>query len=91
MLKVIGLDPVIIKQKFGWFIEAFNYGVPPHQGIGLGLDRIIQLILNTTTIRDVIAFPKSNKGTDLMQNTPGVFSQEQLTILGLQAVKNKKP
>ncbi|MDQ0514349.1 aspartyl-tRNA synthetase [Mycoplasmoides fastidiosum] len=83
LFNFLGLDQATTEHAFGWFLEAYQYGAPPHQGIGLGIERLLQIMLKTPTIRDVIAFPKNNQGIDTMQNTPSAFSEEQLEILHL--------
>ncbi|WP_391592203.1 Aspartyl-tRNA synthetase [[Mycoplasma] cavipharyngis] len=88
MLEFLGLDLDSVNKNFGWFIEAYQYAAPPHQGIGIGLDRLLQIMLNAQSIRDVIAFPKNNSGHDLMQNAPAVFESEQLMALNLKNNKN---
>ena len=73
-----------IHAKFGHLIEAFRYGVPPHGGIAPGLDRLYTILLNEDSIRDVIAFPKTGDGHDLMMNAPSVVDDQQLRELGIQ-------
>lgn len=70
-----------IQKKFGFFVSALSYGTPPHLGIALGLDRILMIILNTENIRDVIAFPKTQKASDLMLESPSKVDELQLTEL----------
>lgn len=84
MLKVIGLDMEAAKQQFGFLLEAFEYGTPPHGGIALGLDRFAMLLANRPSIRDVIAFPKTTSATDLMTQAPSLVSQQQLDELGIK-------
>lgn len=92
MFKALGFTPEETKRKFGFFIEALNYGTPPHAGIAWGLDRLVMILCGTDAIRDVIAFPKTAKAHDLMASSPGIVEQEQLLELGLrlgqQAEKN---
>jgi len=76
-----------IKSKFGHIIEAFKYGVPPHGGIAPGLDRLIMLLANEPNIREVIAFPKTDKARDPMMNAPTKATKEQLKDLGISIKK----
>ncbi|MBN2197642.1 aspartate--tRNA ligase [Candidatus Wolfebacteria bacterium] len=78
-----------IQEKFGHLLEAFNYGVPPHGGIAPGIDRLIMILENEPNIREVIAFPKTGDGRDLMMNAPSEIDKEQLKDLGLE-IKNKE-
>ncbi len=70
-----------IHERFGFFIEALQYGTPPHLGIGIGFDRVIMIMTQTENIRDVIAFPKTNKAMDLMSESPSAIDREQLKEL----------
>ncbi len=78
MFDVIGLSEEEAKERFGFFIEALKYGTPPHGGIGLGLERIIMCMTKTDNIRDVIAFPKTLNGVDLMMEAPSRVDDIQL-------------
>ncbi len=83
IFKTIGLSDEDIKQKFGFLIEAFQYGTPPHGGIGLGLDRIVMIMCNTTNIKDIVAFPKTQSARDLMNDSPNSVWDTQLEELGI--------
>ncbi len=89
IFKTIGLSDEDIKQKFGFLIEAFQYGTPPHGGIGLGLDRIVMIMCNTTNIKDIVAFPKTQSARDLMNDSPNSVWDTQLEELGI-AVKEQE-
>lgn len=89
IFKTIGLSEEDIKQKFGFLIEAFQYGTPPHGGIGLGLDRIVMIMCNTTNIKDIVAFPKTQSARDLMNDSPNSVWDLQLEELGI-AVKERE-
>jgi len=78
------LKPDELEAKFGFFLEALSYGTPPHLGIALGLDRLIMILTQTENIRDVIAFPKTQKASDLMMESPSKVSNEQLKELEIR-------
>lgn len=84
IFKILKLSPDEIKEKFGFFVEALKYGTPPHLGIALGLDRIVMLLTNTDNIRDVIAFPKTSKASDLMMQAPSSVNKRQLDELTIK-------
>ncbi|HRZ11894.1 MAG TPA: aspartate--tRNA ligase [Kiritimatiellia bacterium] len=78
MFKILGIPTAEIEDRFGHLIRAFGYGAPPHGGIALGLDRLIMLMVGGESIRDVIAFPKTQKAMDLMMNAPARVDAKQL-------------
>jgi aspartyl-tRNA synthetase len=84
MFAAIGLSPQEAIEKFGFMLEAFEYGTPPHGGIALGFDRLLMLLANKKTIRDVIAFPKTQSAVDLMLNAPSPVSNKQLKEVSLK-------
>jgi aspartyl-tRNA synthetase len=90
MFEVLGISHEEAEQKFGFFLKALQYGTPPHGGIALGVDRISMLLCGATAIRDVIAFPKTQKATDIMAEAPSFASPEQLKELGIEVVKPKE-
>ena len=69
-------------------LNALEYGAPPHGGIAFGLDRLISMLLGTNNIRNVIAFPKSSSGRDLMSGAPGVVTQEELDYYKIKCIKD---
>lgn len=87
MFNFLGLSEQEVNEKFGFLLKAFSYGVPPHGGIALGIERLLMLMLNTNTIRDVIAFPKNSSGVDLLFDTPSDVNEESLKELGIELVK----
>jgi aspartyl-tRNA synthetase len=87
--QVLQIPPEMVQARFGYMLEAFRYGAPPHGGIALGFDRLMAILCGTPSIRDVIAFPKTAKGADLMTDSPAGVEARQLRDLYLE-VKVKK-
>lgn len=88
MFKLLDMNDEEINDKFGFFIEAYQYGAPYHGGLAIGLDRFAMLLCNAESIRDVIAFPKNNKAIDLMMDAPNYVDQQQLEELKLSLMEN---
>jgi aspartyl-tRNA synthetase len=84
VFKLLGIDEAAAKVKFGFLLDALRYGAPPHGGIALGLDRVVMHLCDTTNIRDVIAFPKTQNGADLMLDAPSVVEDKQLDEVHLR-------
>jgi aspartyl-tRNA synthetase len=87
--QVLQIPPELVRARFGYMLDAFRYGAPPHGGVALGFDRLIAILCGTPSIRDVIAFPKTAKGTDLMTDSPATVDPKQLRDLHLE-LKAKK-
>jgi aspartyl-tRNA synthetase len=87
VLSVLGISRDEAQRKFGFLLEAFRYGAPPHGGFALGLDRIVMHLAGGTSLRDVIAFPKTTAARALMEGAPAPVTREELQDLGLRAVE----
>jgi aspartyl-tRNA synthetase len=88
--QVLQIPPELVQARFGYMLEAFKYGAPPHGGIALGFDRLNAILCGTPSIRDVIAFPKTAKGTDLMTDSPAGVEPKQLRELHIELKAEKK-
>ena len=85
--EVLKIEPDIVKDRFGYMLNAFKYGAPPHGGIAFGVDRMVTLLAGKKSIRDVIAFPKNQKGQEMMTQSPGIVSESQLNHLHISVVE----
>jgi aspartyl-tRNA synthetase len=87
MFEAIGISKEDANDKFGFLLSAFKYGVPPHAGLAYGLDRLLMLMCQADTIRDVMAFPKVKDASCLMSEAPNVVEPKQLEELGIELAK----
>jgi aspartyl-tRNA synthetase len=86
----MGIDQVQAQEKFGWLLEAFQFGAPPHGGIAMGWDRIVALLAKADSIREVIAFPKSGGGFDPLTGAPAPITTAQRKEAGVDAKPKAK-
>ena len=91
VFSLLGIDPAEAQARFGFLLDAFRYGAPPHAGFAVGLDRLGALLAGEENIREVIAFPKTQSGLDPLTGAPGPIDPDQLRDLGLQLRPPRKP
>jgi len=89
MFKALGFSEEEAKEKFGFLLEAFKYGAPPHGGIAYGLDRLAMILTDSENIREVIAFPKTQNATSLLTDAPGIASEAQMAELGIKLMEER--
>lgn len=90
MFHALGFDDATAYEQFGFLMDAFRYGAPPHGGMAYGLDRLVMLMLEKDSIRDVIAFPKVQNASELMTQCPAVIDEKSLTELGIRVIEQEK-
>ena len=90
MFEVLGISEAERNEKFGFLLNAFRYGVPPHGGMAFGLDRLVMLLLKTDDIRNVIAFPKVQNASELMSGAPSLPDQNALQELNIAVTKTEE-
>ena len=84
VLKILGIEDDEAREKFGFLLDALDYGCPPHGGIAFGLDRLVMILSKTESIRDVIAFPKTQTAACLLTDAPSIVSKTQLKELNIK-------
>ena len=89
MFEMLGLSDEEAYHKFGFLMDAFKYGAPPHGGMGIGLDRLVMQMLKASTLRDVVAFPKVQNASEPMTNAPADVDTQQLTDLGIAVINEQ--
>jgi aspartyl-tRNA synthetase len=91
VFSVLGIDDDTARSRFGFLLDAFRYGAPPHAGFAMGIDRLAAVLAREDTIREVIAFPKTQSGADPLTGAPTPLDPLQLRELGLSVTPRKSP
>jgi aspartyl-tRNA synthetase len=89
VFRLLGIDEASARERFGFLLDALQFGAPPHGGIALGIDRFVMLFAGLDNIRDCIAFPKTQRATDLMTEAPGPVEAKQLRELSIQIARTQ--
>jgi aspartyl-tRNA synthetase len=87
IFSLLGIEPEDARERFGFLLDAFRYGAPPHAGFAVGVDRFVAILAGEENIREVIAFPKTQSGADPLTNAPGALDPAQLKELGLKLTR----
>jgi aspartyl-tRNA synthetase len=90
IFKILRLSENEIEEKFGFLLNSFSYGAPPHGGFAIGLDRLIQILLKSNSIREVIAFPKNKEAKEIMLNSPSFIEKKQLKEVHIETIDSEK-
>jgi aspartyl-tRNA synthetase len=91
VFRALAISPEEARQKFGFLLDALQYGAPPHGGIAFGLDRLVAMMAGCESIRDVIAFPKTQRAQDLLVRAPSPVDEKQLRELHIRLRKSEEP
>jgi aspartyl-tRNA synthetase len=89
IFSLLGIEPEEARSRFGFLLDAFRYGAPPHAGFAVGIDRFVAILAGEENIREVIAFPKTQSGADPLTNAPTTVDPRVLRDLGLKALEKK--